>query len=302
MLVVILIILGAGFFLFTRSNNSIPKESVVIKGSDTEVQLVSNLVEVFLQSHMNADVSVTGGGSGTGIAALLNGEIDIANSSRAMSEEELAQAKNAGLDVQEFILARDGLSVIVHPDNLVTALTVDEVGKIYKGEITDWKEVHGKPGPIVMYGRQSTSGTYVFFRDTVVKDDYAPSMLNMEGNAAIADAIARDTQGIGYIGVGYAKDETGKVRDGISIMLIKKDSSSEGVSPLDKEKVLSGAYPIVRPIYQYLKELPAPGSAVDTLLRFEAGLEGQAVLNETGFYSPIQADTAQNQILFDSIK
>lgn len=301
-LVIILLAIGAGFFLFTRSNDSAQADSVVIKGSDTEVQLVSNLVEAFLAAHPGQNISVTGGGSGTGIAALLNGEIDVANSSRPLSEEEHTLAQTKGIDVREFILARDGLSVVVHPESAVAELTLDEIGKIYRGEITDWKDVGGEAGKIVLYGRQSTSGTYVFFRDTVVKGDYARGMLNMEGSQAIVDATAADTNGIGYVGVGYVKDGASGVRQGISVVLVANDAGSVAVSPLDTEKVVSGAYPIVRPIYQYIKELPKKGSAIEALLMFEASPEGHLILEETGFYVPISADEVQNTSLFDSIQ
>jgi phosphate transport system substrate-binding protein len=135
-----------------------------------------------------------------------------------------------------------------------------------------------------------------------VKGDYAPSMLNMEGSQAIVDGVVADVHGIGYVGVGYVKDESGELREGISIVSVAKDTVSPAVSPLDKEKVLSGAYPIVRPIYQYLKELPIKGSPIEALLLFEASQEGQAILEETGFYPPISADNAQNKVLFDAIQ
>lgn len=300
--IIILLALGAGFYFFGSSPDSATAESVVIKGSDTEVQLVSNLVEAFLDAHPGSRISVTGGGSGTGIAALINGEIDIANSSRAMSEEEIQTAAENEITVREFILARDGLSVIVHPDNPVSTLTLEDIGKIFRGEITDWSEVGGTAGSIVLYGRQSTSGTYVFFRNTVLKGDYAPSMLNMEGNQAIVDGVVADVNGIGYVGIGYVKDESGGVRDGIAVVSVAKDANTPAVSPLDKERVLDGAYPIVRPIYQYLKEIPTKGSAVEALLLFEASADGRAILEETGFYSPTNTDTLENQTLFDAIQ
>jgi phosphate transport system substrate-binding protein len=299
-IVALLIVLGGAWFLF--SQNKPAAESVIIKGSDTEVQLVSNLVEAFLETNPGPNISVTGGGSGAGIAALLNGEIDVANSSRPMSEEEVATAADKGLAVEEFILARDGLSLIVHPGNSVTSLTVDQIGQIYRREIKDWSEVGGAKGAIVLYGRQTTSGTYTFFRDTVVKGDYAATMLNMEGNEAIADGVQNDTQGIGYIGVGYAKDETGAPREGIAILNVASAEGSEEVSPLDEAAVLSGKYPIVRPIYQYLKALPAKGSAMESFLRFEASPEGHAVLSATGFYKTTAEDDVKNKALLDRIR
>ena len=214
-----------------RQSSSVQKESLVIKGSDTEVQLVSNLAESFSQSHPNADVAVTGGGSGTGIAALLNKEIDMANSSRPMKQEERDQAKVKGLDVQEFVLARDGLSVITHASNPLKSLTVEQIGRIYSGAVTNWKEVGGPDTPIVLYGRQTTSGTFVFFRDTVVKKDYAASMRTMEGNQAIVDAVKADVNSIGYVGVGYVKDAAGQPRSDIHILAVGRDAKTLAVSP-----------------------------------------------------------------------
>src|SRR3989344_4847586 len=186
-----------------------PQESLTIKGSDTEVQLVSNLAEAFLEANPEADVSVTGGGSGVGIASLINGEIDLANSSRKMSDQELQTAKAKGRDTQEFILAGDGVCIITHPSNPISKLSMEDISKIYKGEITNWKALGGPDAGIVLYGRQSTSGTYVFFRDFAVKADYSPKMRNMEGSQAIVDAVITDKNGIGYVGVGYAVGESG---------------------------------------------------------------------------------------------
>lgn len=293
-------LLGGIFYFFQNGDTS--KESLGIKGSDTEVQLVSNLAEAFLQKKPDYEISVTGGGSGTGIAALLNGEIEVANSSRPLKDDERAIAKEKGLDVQEYILARDGLSVIVHPDNTIKKLTVQELGKIYRGEIKNWKAVGGQDAALVLYGRQSTSGTYVFFRDAILKGDYAPEMRNMEGSQAIVDAVKNDTNGIGYVGVGYVKDGPGALRKDISILMIAKDAASEAISPLNKEAVLLGQYPIFRPIYQYLAPVPAKGSLAEMFLRFESSPEGQALLEGAGFYPIISADAKQNQAYFDRIK
>lgn len=293
-------LLGGIFYFFKNGREA--KESLVIKGSDTEVQLVSNLAEAFLQKNPHYEISVTGGGSGTGIAALLNGEIEVANSSRSLKDDERATAQKNGLDVQEYILARDGLSVIVHPSNTLKKLTVEQLGKIYRSEIKNWKAVGGKDAAIVLYGRQSTSGTYVFFRDTVLKGDYAPEMRNMEGSQAIVDAVKNDSAGIGYVGVGYVKDASGAPRKDISIVPIAKDTTSEAISPLNKEAVLLGRYPIFRPIYQYLAHVPSKGSLLEKFLYFESSPEGESVLESAGFYSVTTADTKQNQELFEKIR
>lgn len=299
----VVILIGGFFYLnANKAPASTANAPVVIKGSDTEVQLVSNLAEAFHATAPDANISVTGGGSGAGIASLLNGEIDIANSSRTMKDEEKTTASSKGMDVREFVLARDGLSVIVHPSNTVKQLTVEQIGKIYRGEITNWKDVGGTPGTIVLYGRQSTSGTFTFFRDTVLKADYAESMRQMEGSQAIVDGVKADAMGIGYVGVGYAKDESGAARSDILIVPVAADAKTAPVSPLDREAVLSGKYPIFRAIYQYIKETPAKDSTLAKFLQFEASAEGQALIEKAGFYSLTAADIQANNAFFDSLK
>jgi len=299
--VVVLAIIGV-LFLIRGSSQKTENESLIIKGSDTEVQLVSNLVEAFLGKNPEADISVTGGGSGVGVAALLNREINLANSSRRIKEEELLQAKSKNSDVQEFILARDGLSIIVHPENQIEKLTVDEIGKIYRGEIVNWEKVGGKDKKVELYGRQSTSGTYLFFRNLVVKDDYSPNMKNMEGSQAIVDAVKSDKNGVGYVGVGYVKDDKGSLRNDIKIVPIAKDIDSPAISPLDKDAVKKGDYPISRPIFQYLSNLPVKNSLLDKFLLFEASDQGQDIIEKTGFYALTETDIIQNQLLFEKIK
>lgn len=302
----VVIVLGVGMFMFKKGDNdsqtvlldSEDAGSLFIKGSDTEVQLVSNLVEAFLAERRSADIAVTGGGSGAGIASLLNGEIDIANSSRAMEAEELGQADAKGLEAGEFILARDGLSVIVHADNPITALSLDDVSRIFRGAVTNWRELGGPDASVVLYGRQSTSGTYLYFRDAVVRDDYAPTMRNMEGSQAIVDSVRSDKNGIGYVGVGYAKNEDGTPRADINIILIKPESAAEAVSPLDVAAIREGRYPITRPIYQYTARLPKPGTLLREFLTFENSDEGQRIVEKTGFYRITAEDAAKNAALF----
>jgi len=302
-LFIIVLAAAIGAIFYYRNVPSAPRqEALVVKGSDTEVQLVSNLAEAYLEQNPGSDISVTGGGSGAGIAALINGEIIIANSSRAVTDEERSTATGKGIDVREYILARDGLSVIVHPDNSIQTLTMEQVGRLYRGEVTNWRDVGGPDEPVVLYGRQSTSGTYVFFRDTVVRGDYAPTMRNMEGNQAIVDAVITDRAGVGYVGVGYVKAATGAPRSDIKILSIAADATTPAVSPLDREAVLAGQYPIFRRIYQYLAGVPAQGSLLESFLRFESSADGQRILETVGFYSLTADDMAQNEQLLSAIQ
>lgn len=279
----------------------ITSESLTIKGSDTLLQLVSNLVEAFNAENPDNEISVAGGGSGTGIAALLNGEINLANSSRPIKAEERAQAGELGFDIVEFAVARDGLSVVIHPDNPITNLTVDQVGRLYKGEMVNWREVGGNDAPVVLYGRQSTSGTYEFFREAVIKDDYALTMRNLEGNQAIIDAVKSDQNGIGYAGIGYVIGENGQARDDIKVVGIAADDNSEFISPLDAAKVKAGLYPLTRPLYQYLAATPKSGSLLNSFLRFEVSDQGKAIVKRTGFFEIFADDQANNQEIFDKI-
>ncbi len=262
-------------------------ESVEIKGSDTLLQLVSNLAEAYSEDH-DVRISVTGGGSGTGISSLINGEIDIADSSRPIKQKEIEMAADKGIDVWEFRIARDMLSVIVNPDNPVEKLTVDEISKIYKGEITNWQELGGPDLEITLYGRQSTSGTYVFFMEEIVQDDYSPEMRNMEGNQAILEAVALDSSGIGYVGVGYVVGKDGEPVDSVKILDVS--DGGDYLGPFDK-----GDYPISRPLYQYIAGKPDKESSLYDFLIYELSNEGQEIVRESGFFYASSSDVKNNE-------
>ncbi|MBE0525183.1 MAG: PstS family phosphate ABC transporter substrate-binding protein [Methanosarcinales archaeon] len=271
-----------------------PGESLDIKGSDTLVQVVSDMAETYMDNNPGTEVVVTGGGSGTGIAAIINGEIDIADSSRQIKAEEIDQAKAKGIEPWEFIIARDGLAVIVNPDNPLTNLTLDQIGAIYRGEINNWNQIGGNDIEITIYGRQSTSGTYEFLLEHVVnwqqtqKKDYSPRMLNMEGNRAIVDTVMADASGIGYVGIGYVTNE-------ISVINVAWDEASEYITPLDEENIENGLYPITRPLYQYTSDKPDKDSPVYDFLKFELSEAGQDVVQRAGFYPINMDDRVRNQ-------
>jgi phosphate transport system substrate-binding protein len=279
-----------------------PADTLNISGSDTEVQMVSTLAEAFKVTHAEASVSVAGGGSSVGIAALLNRETDIANSSRKMKDVERKTAADKGLQIQEFIVARDGLAVIVNPGNPLTTLTMQQLGAIYKGEITNWKDVGGADAPIVLYGRQSTSGTFTFFRDTVLQGDYSSEMRQMEGNQAIVDGVVADRNGIGYVGVGYAKDAAGTMRGDLKVVTVSANANTPAISALDIKAVKEGRYPIFRKIYQYIGNAPAKDSLAAQFLAFEVSAEGQALVEKSGFYSLSAEDIASNTAFFNALQ
>jgi len=299
--VLFLVVVSVGCINQSRITGEVIKniEDIEIKGSDTLLQLVSNSAEAYSEVNPTARISVTGGGSGGGIAALINGKIDIADASRPIKEKELKQAEERGIKPWEFIIARDMLSVTVNENNPISKLTVEQVSSIYKGEITNWKEVGGKDQKITLYGRQSTSGTYVFFMEEIVKGDYSAKMRNMEGNQAILDAVKQDQTGIGYVGIGYIVDEKGNQVSGIKIIKIAKDEDSVYVSPLEESK--HSEYPLSRPLFQYLAKKPVKDSPIYNFLIFELSNEGQQIVKKSGFV-PITADDMKyNEELLDKI-
>ncbi|MCK4881633.1 MAG: PstS family phosphate ABC transporter substrate-binding protein [Candidatus Omnitrophica bacterium] len=269
-----ILILGLAFLWNT---NVQAQEMLQIKGSDTLINLVQKLAEEYMAENPGAYIAVTGGGSGTGIAALINKKCDIANASRLMKSKEIAQASEGGVDVKRVVIAMDGLSVITNPGNPIDKLTLGEIGRIFRGEVTNWKEVGGNDVPITLYGRQSNSGTFVFFRDAVLKGDYSQKMNRMNGNAQIVEGIKQDVSGIGYVGVGYVKDAAG-----LTILKVAAKAGGTYASPLNSEDVKSGKYPISRPLNQYING--SPEGAVKAFLEYEISVTGQRVVEEEGFF------------------
>ncbi len=258
------------------------RKHIQINGSDTEVNLVQSLAETFMGKNPHIRISVTGGGSGTGIAAIINGQTDIANSSRSMRESEIEQARRRGIEPLPIVFAMDGLAIVTHESNPVESLTIDQISRIYRGDITNWKDVGGPDMTITLYGRQSNSGTYVYFREHIVKADYSARMRNMNGTAQIVEAIRSDISGIGYVGIGYIADRESTVISRIHVVEVAADDASPAFSPLDPENVMSGKYPISRPLYQYTNGLPE--GEMLAFIRWELSEEGQDVVVQSGYY------------------
>lgn len=270
-------ILGIAAVFLSFSANVFARDMLQIKGSDTLINLVQRLAEVYMQENPGKIIAITGGGSGTGIAALINGKCNIANASRLMKPKEISQASERSIKVNRVVIAMDGLSVITNGRNMVDKLTVDQIGRIFRGEATNWKDVGGEDSAITLYGRQSNSGTFVFFRDAVLKGDYSQKMNRMNGNAQIVAAVKHDTTGIGYVGVGYVKDATG-----INVLRVASQAGGDYASPLNGDDVKSGKYPISRPLNQYINGL-ASGDMKE-FLEFEVSAEGQRIVEEEGFF------------------
>ncbi|MFH1458771.1 MAG: phosphate ABC transporter substrate-binding protein [Candidatus Omnitrophota bacterium] len=263
--------------LLCISNLVQAEEMLQIKGSDTLINLVQRLSEVYMDKNPEKYIAVTGGGSGTGVAGIINKKCDIANSSRLMKSSEVAQAVSNGVNVNRVVIAVDGLSVITNGYNSVKQLTIDEIGKIFRGEITNWKDVGGADMSITLYGRQSNSGTFSFFMDAVLKGDYSQKMNRMNGNAQIVEAIKQDRSGIGYVGVGYVKKTTG-----LNVLRVAARAGGLYASPLNADDVKSGVYPISRPLNQYINGTPK--GDVRDFLEFELSSHGQVIVEEEGFF------------------
>lgn len=264
---ILLVVMMVGFS-FTAINK------VTVKGSDTMVILSQKWAEVYMKKNPGASIQVTGGGSGVGLAALINGSTDIANASRPIkpSEVEKLKARYNTLGV-EIPCAKDGLSVYLNKANPVTALTLKQIGQIFAGKITNWKEVGGPDAPIKLYGRESSSGTFGFFKDNVVKTDFSPSCQTLPGTAAIVNAVKKDKYSVGYGGAAYA--------EGVKDCGVKKDDKSPAILP-SAATIKNNSYPITRYLYMYLKSRPTGETKafVDWIL----SSEGQALIAEVGYY------------------
>ena len=250
-------------------------DTIQVKGSDTLLMLSQRWAEAFMDKNAEAVVQVTGGGSGVGIKALIEGTTDVANASRPIKDEEREAARARGVEVNEVAVAVDGVCFVVHPANSLGELTLDQLGDVYRGKAKDWRAFGGS-GKIMCYGRQSTSGTYDFVKKRVLgNDDYRVDIQEMQGNALLCDAVARDKNGIAYVGYGYAAK-----RDDVKILGIKKDDASAAVRPTH-EAVGSMEYPISRYLFCYTNGNPK--GVTKAFLAFALSDEGQALVEEVEY-------------------
>jgi phosphate transport system substrate-binding protein len=246
--------------------------AINVEGSDTIVNMGQAWAEEFGNVNPGVMISVKGGGSGTGIAALINGTVDFANASREMKAEEISQAKAAGVDPVETVIAKDGISIVVNPANQVADLTVEQLGKIYRGEITNWKDVGGADKAIVLLSRDSSSGTYEFFKEAVVGKDaeYAKAAKLLASNQAIVDEVKGNVAAIGYVGLGYAQNAGPAI----------KEVTVEGVAP-SVDSVLDASYPLSRDLYMYSNGKPA--GVMQAYIEWILGADGQKIVADQGF-------------------
>ncbi len=250
------------------------------KGSDTIVNLALAWAEAYREVQPNVSIAVTGGGSGTGIAALINGTVDIANASRAMKESEIEQARANGIEPVEHEVAIDALAVIVNADNPVNQLTIDQLADIFTGRITNWKEVGGDDLSIVLVSRETNSGTHVYFLEEVVRkgekdnsDIFAPQTLLMPSSVGITSEVQRNPRAIGYDGLGYITEHE-------KMLAIAKDSQAPYVMP-SVASGSDGSYPIARGLYMYTAGQPT--GVIADYIAWIKGPAGQQIVADLGF-------------------
>lgn len=250
------------------------------KGSDTMVNLALAWAERYQDSREGVRISVTGGGSGTGIAALLNNTVDLANASRQIKSEEISKARENDVEPVEFVVARDAIAVIVHPQNPVNALTLPQLSDIYSGKIKNWSEVGGEDRPIVRLSRETNSGTHVYFLEVVLrlgesdnKTLFSQDTLLLPSSEGIIHEVRQNPNAIGYDGLGYVPHD-------LKVLAIAERTGGAYVRP-SIETVNSGTYPIARDLYIYT--IGQPAGVVKEYLDWIFSEEAQTIVSDLGF-------------------
>lgn len=279
----LLIVIGMGITGCTskiQTTDSSTSAYIQNKGSDTIVNLALAWAEAYQKEYPQVRISVTGGGSGTGIASLINGTLDIANASRQITSEELQQAQDNGMQPVEYVIARDAIAVIVNPANPVKNLTMGQISAIYKGQINNWKEVGGEDRPIVRLSRESNSGTHVYFLETVIrlgsktdKSIFSADTLLLPSSEGIIAEVSDNPNTIGYDGLGYVTPD-------VKVIAVAPTADDAYVIP-SAETVNSGAYPIARDLYMYTAHQPE--GQVKAYLEWIMTPEAQQIVSELGF-------------------
>jgi phosphate transport system substrate-binding protein len=248
-----------------------------IKGSDTVLPLTQKEAEVFMKKYPGSSIMVTGGGSGVGLAALQNGTTDVAQSSRKMKLDEKMKMEDAGKAFKEVIIAYDALAVIVNPSNKVGQLTREQLESIYTGKVTNWKDVGGDDLQIVLYSRESSSGTFEFFKEHVLnKKNFAQSAMLMPATGAIVQSVSQTKGAIGYVGLAY-------IEPTVKALKVSYDKGATYVIP-SVESAMNKTYPIVRPLYYYY--LTSVEASAKPFIDFILSADGQKIVKEVG-YVPI---------------
>jgi len=260
--------------LVLLSVNQLFAQKLKIKGSDTVLPLTQTEAEEYMKNNKSASIMVTGGGSGVGVAALMNGTTDIAQASRSLKMDEKLKLKDQGKAFKEVIIAYDALAVIVHPTNKVTQLTREQLEAIYTGKITNWKEVGGADMKIVAYSRETSSGTYEFFKEHVLnKKNFAPSALLMPATGAIVQSVSQTKGAIGYVGLAYIEKSVKPIK-------VSYDQGKTFVAP-SVTSAKNKTYPISRPLYYYY--LTSIEKTVSPFVKFVLSPAGQQLVLKSGY-------------------
>lgn len=256
------------------------KESLKIKGSDTEVNLVANLAEAYSKTNKHSFLSISGGGSGLGIASLLNGQTDIANSSRELNNEERNMFRHRRIELDTFVFADDAIAFVVNASLPLDSINTKQLSALLDGTINGWDQLATVPLPVTIYGRQSNSGTYDFVKNTLgIK--FSLNAREMNGNAQILEAIKADPSGIGYVGAGYVMKNDGSAVDQIKVLKISH-GKDKAYSPLDSAAVFNHQYYFRRHLFQFIRK--GASKEVQHFLAFERGEEGSRMIRKAGYY------------------
>ncbi|MDW5563122.1 MAG: PstS family phosphate ABC transporter substrate-binding protein [Methanomassiliicoccus sp.] len=297
--VVVIIVAALGAVLLTNKGSS-NSEGISESGSTTMAEVAALWATEF-KNETGIKVTIDTPGSGTGITNFIQGKADIAQCSRAMKQSEKDQASANNITVTEWKVAVDGIAIITNKNNPVTSLSIDQLKGIYNGTITNWNQVGGNDQAIVLYGRDSASGSYASFKDMVLgTDNYSSSMQQFNTNALILPEVENNVGGIGYVGVGYAKEASGQ----LNIVSVSKSTGGTAYSPLNQDAVYAGSvnssagYPLSRFLYLYTDGVPAKDSSQYKWISFVLGTKGQGLVNEAGFYELQSSDLTamQNQL------
>lgn len=245
-----------------------------VKGSETVLPITQKAAENFIKSHSISDITVTGGGSGVGIASLLSGTTDIAQTSRRIKFDERKKIKFAGNNLREVEVAFDALAIVVHPSNKVSQLTREQLSGIFTGKIKNWKEVGGEDLKIIPYSRETSSGTYEFFKESVLKHkNFMSGIMSMPANGAVIQSVSQTRGAIAYVGLAYLSDK-------VKPLAVSYDSGQTFVKP-SVESAKNKSYPIVRPLYYYY--LSKDEAKVKNFIDYLLSPTGQKIVEETGY-------------------
>lgn len=263
--------------LIALSLLSISASAQRIKGSDTVLPVAQQTAERFMNQHPDTRVTVTGGGTGVGISALLDNTTDIAMASRPIKFSEKMKIKSAGEDVAEIVVAYDALAVVAHPSNPVKQLTRQQLEDIFRGKITNWKQVGGDDRKIVVYSRETSSGTYEFFKESVLKNkNYMASSLSMPATGAIIQSVSQTKGAIGYVGLAYMSPR-------VKTLSVSYDGKHYAAPTV--ENATNKTYPIVRPLYYYYNVKKK--AEIDPLIQYILSPDGQDIIKKSG-YIPVK--------------